>query len=239
VRRFHSRAFTLIELLVVVAVIAIIASVLSPTFVQAREKVRATRCVSNLRQLSVAIHEYMQDWDGWLPEFGDWGEASPEKYVSFRWYGHIMPYLKSREILHCPSDNVHNGLRAVTVRQLKWADLSSIPSLSYGYNWWLQQTRESVVALPSDTVLLGDAAFLQCRDAVVSMAPRSSCYAYPNTTKHIVAGIAGQERHGAGSNIAFCDGHVRFVPANQFRRRSQGRSCDEYPLVEPDCHLWE
>jgi hypothetical protein len=37
----------------------------------------------------------------------------------------------------------------------------------------------------------------------------------------------------------FFDGHARFIPAVQFRKRRQGRACFEYPLVEIGCSLWE
>ena len=62
-------AFTLIELLVVIAVIAILAGLLFPVFAQARAKARAATCVSNPRQIGMAIQQYVQDWDGGMPEF--------------------------------------------------------------------------------------------------------------------------------------------------------------------------
>ncbi len=243
-RRARLPAFTLIELLVVVAVIAVLAALLFPVFAQAREKARSARCVSNLRQLTMAIHEYMQDWEGGLPEFYQAG-SSPEQWVSFRWFGHIMPYLKDREILHCPADPIRNGLRAVDDARKRWADLPVLPALSYGFNFWLQQSRETTIALPADTVLLGDGAWLQCLDArPVGGTANSSCYAYANGTraasKNLTrVGQAGEERHGNGSNIAFFDGHVRFIPADQFRKRRQGVACAEYPLVQLDCELWK
>ena len=62
-----ARGFTLIELLVVIAVIAILAAILFPVFAQAREKARQTACLSNMRQMSMAVQMYTQDYDESLP----------------------------------------------------------------------------------------------------------------------------------------------------------------------------
>ncbi len=60
------RGFTLIELLVVIAIIAILAAILFPVFARAREKSRQTACLSNLKQLSLGVLMYAQDYDGRL-----------------------------------------------------------------------------------------------------------------------------------------------------------------------------
>ena len=62
-----SEAFTLIELLVVIAIIAILAAILFPVFAQAREKARAASCLSNLKQIGLALMMYVQDYDELLP----------------------------------------------------------------------------------------------------------------------------------------------------------------------------
>lgn len=59
--------FTLIELLVVVAIIAILAAILFPVFASAREAAKKTQCVSNSRQIGMALMMYLADNDGVYP----------------------------------------------------------------------------------------------------------------------------------------------------------------------------
>jgi prepilin-type N-terminal cleavage/methylation domain-containing protein/prepilin-type processing-associated H-X9-DG protein len=62
-----SRAFTLIELLVVIAILAILAALMLPSLASAREKGWRATCLSNLRQMGLAMHAYASDYDGKIP----------------------------------------------------------------------------------------------------------------------------------------------------------------------------
>ena len=57
----------MIELLVVIAIIAILASLLLPALARAKESGRRAACISNLRQLGVAVHAYSSDFNGKIP----------------------------------------------------------------------------------------------------------------------------------------------------------------------------
>src|SRR4051812_45586898 len=55
--------FTLVELLTVIAIISVLAAILFPVFAQARETARQTACMSNEKQMGIAFHMCMQDYD--------------------------------------------------------------------------------------------------------------------------------------------------------------------------------
>jgi len=61
------RGFTLIELLVVIAIIAVLASLLLPALTSAQQAGRKAACLSNLRQIGIAIHAYAGDYGGLIP----------------------------------------------------------------------------------------------------------------------------------------------------------------------------
>jgi prepilin-type N-terminal cleavage/methylation domain-containing protein/prepilin-type processing-associated H-X9-DG protein len=76
-RTIHKRnGFTLIELLVVIAIIAILAAILFPVFVSAREKARQSTCLNNMAQLGKAFRMYIDDSNGMFPHYAGVWEPS-------------------------------------------------------------------------------------------------------------------------------------------------------------------
>jgi prepilin-type N-terminal cleavage/methylation domain-containing protein/prepilin-type processing-associated H-X9-DG protein len=101
------RAFTLIELLVVIGIISILAAILFPVFAQSREKAREMTCMSNEKQIGLAVAQYVTDYDdkifyraGWAySRSGDIPQSN-----GIRWWNLLMPYVKSNNVWCCPSD---------------------------------------------------------------------------------------------------------------------------------------
>jgi prepilin-type N-terminal cleavage/methylation domain-containing protein len=121
--RTERSAFTLIELLVVIAIIAILAAILFPVFVNAKERGRQTRCLCNLKQLMMAVREYCDDHNGYMP-FGeqqrnntipDWAGCYVCGTPSDVKHGGLWPYVRSRGVYVCPTDiNTKLGIQGWT-----------------------------------------------------------------------------------------------------------------------------
>jgi prepilin-type N-terminal cleavage/methylation domain-containing protein/prepilin-type processing-associated H-X9-DG protein len=205
-----SRAFTLIELLVVMAVIAILAGILFPVFAQAREKARQASCASRTKNLGTAVMLYTQDYDEQLPL-----AAYATSDVDFiTWHDLTDPYTRNKTIWHCPSSSVET------------ADAGGKPTTHFGYNVHYLTTLArdfsnanghravalAAVPRPAETVLLADArASIHpswCGDDGKFLLPPSQadahCWGRPNPL------------HQGGSNLAFVDGHVKWLRPERF-----------------------
>src|SRR5262245_23476762 len=93
--------FTLIELLVVIAIIAILAAILFPVFAQARDKARQATCISNGKQIGLALMMYAQDYNETTPS--QWWDHNgcTEWDCTPAWQ--LSPYTKSTLIWVCPT----------------------------------------------------------------------------------------------------------------------------------------
>lgn len=148
--------FTLIELLVVIAIIAILAAILFPVFAQARDKARAATCLSNNKQIGLAVAMYLQDNDSTYPaQRGDgiFVFAAKGKDQGQNYYDELAPYIKSGKVWICPSDKLNPNDKLSPLAP---------PSLGYHMNGNLISATglsEAAVAAPSNCQLMRESGW--------------------------------------------------------------------------------
>jgi prepilin-type N-terminal cleavage/methylation domain-containing protein/prepilin-type processing-associated H-X9-DG protein len=221
-RKAHG--FTLIELLVVIAIIAILAAILFPTFARARENARRTSCASNLKQLGLGIVMYTQDNDGCYPKaFLSSPRPTPDDAptngrwhnTTLFWQNFAYPYIKNTQVFYCPSTN---RLNAENINYGANAGVLPISATA-------QVLPESLLAAPSKTYMLMDNGSYTARTQYAT-APNSYFYmpgtgqlGTPEPTSWTAAHkqLYGKDfhygRHFGGVNVAFADGHVKWLKA--------------------------
>jgi len=217
-----SNGFTLIELLVVIAIIAILAAILFPVFAQAREKARQSTCLSNCKQIGLALQMYVDDNDEGFPLMfcnvsapSPWTSDIPaNKYYTTNWYvggpikwwtwmDTIYPYLKNRNILECPNKKGDAGY-AINCQLVPLVAQQSVTS-----------TRTlSSIKKPADTVFTCDALIVNKTAAADGVVTDISLYISGPVTVNATAGQYDKHdqvaRHNGGLNYTFTDGHAKF-----------------------------
>lgn len=198
------KGFTLIELLVVIAIIAILAAILFPVFARARENARRSSCQSNLKQIALGVAQYSQDYDEKFPMYAAAHTAERG------WSILLDPYLKSSQILQCPSD----AAAAPTATNADgWVDYAY--NIDLGYNGAPEGMSLAALTQTTLTVMLVDESQSGAGDARHWSA---GCVAKDNTDTTCPAGLATfrgtkTDIHLDGQNYAFTDGHVKWYKA--------------------------
>jgi prepilin-type N-terminal cleavage/methylation domain-containing protein/prepilin-type processing-associated H-X9-DG protein len=224
-------AFTLIELLVVIAIIAILSSILFPVFARARENARRSSCASNLKQMGLGVMQYLQDNDEYYPKgiSTNFGTPSPTGRVPhfgasnlWTWFEIIYPYVKSEQVYTCPGGKFsaggdYNSYNYGTNRQMLVANSGTPVSLSS-------------IGAGSNVYMILDAGVYQLDAAgnarTIPAGPVSGVNQYLPGIGDARGGTCGATdsfarkdcqsgRHLGGVNMAFADGHVKWVRSGQ------------------------
>ncbi len=133
--------FTLIELLVVIAIIAILAAILFPVFARAREKARQAACMSNEKQIGLALMQYSQDYDETLPKrYGEAcnaGVGDCENRKTRSWKNMLNTYIKSYAVFKCPSNPSAENPDVIGRDAIAADPTNTVGIYANGYSMWL------------------------------------------------------------------------------------------------------
>jgi prepilin-type processing-associated H-X9-DG protein/prepilin-type N-terminal cleavage/methylation domain-containing protein len=227
----HTNSYTLLEILVVVAIISILASLLLPALQKAREKARQGVCLSNLKQQGCALIMFAQDYDGFLPYSCVENQYATSSDNKFNWpasctHAYILynlGYLKDLGVFFCPSSvNEPIAIGEVTIGIEGEAKRSYVVNQNFmtrsgpAAPWW-PLTKLDSIERPSNRILVVDGMY----------SGSSSPYGEGNKVGTVYGGESvymttygtwgwnnwGQRpanRHNAGCNVCFVDGHVEF-----------------------------
>jgi prepilin-type N-terminal cleavage/methylation domain-containing protein/prepilin-type processing-associated H-X9-DG protein len=198
-------AFTLIELLVVIAIIAILASLLLPAIARAQEQARRTYCQNNLRQLSLSLVLYADDFAGLFP---------PESDLK-RWPAQLEDRYRSLQILRCPSDGKNPATLGIDQKRYL-ADASPRSFIINGWNDYFRDVLktdsrdksvpQSAIKYPSETITFGEKK---------TTSGHFYMDAFDNDDQQEIERgrhTSGKNNSKAGgSNYAFADGSAHFI----------------------------
>ncbi len=229
--------FTLIELLVVIAIILLLAAILFPVFAQVREKGRQTVCASNLRQIGLGFQQYMQDYDGLLPDrrdlktalpggFRPWSPGWPASDPRGGWAMIVLhSYIGDARVWNCPA--VAGSTFADLAQTVQVTPPAPYEPRSAMCRYWLWRFDTPTFPKPGVTgpTFWGESEDEALRDLTASgnltitpLHPQSVADIemvvdpyFPATIPTVPVTARGKAVHFGGRNRVFLDGHVKWL----------------------------
>ncbi len=198
---WRSKKFTLIELLVVIAIIAILAAMLLPALNKAREKAKASKCMSNIKNLALLLHVYLDDSNGIYPALAYTEDATLIQKTLFGAMvegKYILPVDGNgfnNPILFCPG-NTYKVTRYVTY---------SVVATDHTSDDRIYRNTKTLKN-PSEKMIMGDGSNKN------PGSDKPTMFLYYLTANSGIPFL----RHGNSAPYSFLDGHASFLLRNDF-----------------------
>ena len=241
--RRKSSGFTLIELLVVIAIIAILAAILFPVFQKVRENARRTSCLSNQKQIGLAMMQYCQDNDGYIPSQNVYNLGQPNVSMDvnedFEVAAKLNAYVKAFGVFKCPDspfaegttqakqayynyvpDPTTVGLPASNVGFAKLYN-DVYPPMDYRMNpsFYNAGNGRALMRNLDDTDICAASNTAMMID--FPPVPSKSIDPAPGSAFWTSHGLPPTGRHNDGACVIFADGHAKWFTTNQLYPQGQ------------------
>ena len=242
------KPFTLIELLVVIAIIAILAAMLLPVLNSSKQRSKSSNCLSNLKQIGLAVLSYSVDFNDFRPAIAV--DVPADKDVKDGYWTYVLvgnnylpdKHTTERDVLLCPL----------------WsnADSKTVTGVSTSFNYTYGMLREApydntTTRLNSSDYVKVTRSICPSEDIMVADSARNSfkgmAYQISKLRSSGTSGISGgfYAGHNKNMNMVLYDGHVRelkpesFVTMRSFRGTQPRNVNSKYSGLYGKDQFWE